>query len=127
MAVQAELKEKSRSDLSKLQKLPILNTCTQSEKLSEKEEKHLREVAEYEFYNSEEPRSGFMQKFVYGSTKHKETFVLFHGQKYHLPRFIARHIESCSSPIWGWKPDGTGRMQKTKSGVQSRFQMREVY
>jgi hypothetical protein len=29
--------------------------------------------------------------------------------------------------MWGWQPDGTGRMQKTLKGRKSRFQMREVY
>lgn len=119
--------EISKGDLTKLQKLPILDTCGSSAKMSEKEEKHLREVCDYEFYNLEDPTSGFMQKFTYGSTKQKETFVLFHGQKYKLPRFIARHIESRSVPIWRWKPDGNGLMRKEAAGVRTRFQMREVY
>lgn len=125
MVMQADLKEKSKSDLSKLQRLPIVNTCRSDSKISEREEKHLREIGEYEFMNIEEP--GLMQKFTYGDTRNKETFTLFHGGKYKVPRFIARHIESRSKPIWAWRPDGTGSMRKEQTGVNSRFQMREVF
>ena len=123
MVIQSELNEVSKADLSKLQKLPITDPYKQ--KMTDKEEKHLREMCEYEFMNLEEP--GLMQKFTYGNAKYKETFTLFHGQKYRLPRFVARHIDSRSTPMWTWQPDGTGRMQKMRVGEKSRFQMREVY
>lgn len=114
----------STIDLNKVQKLPILSS-NPSKKLSEKEEKHLRELCSYEFMNIEEP--GLIHKFTYGNSKNKYTFTLVHGGKYQLPRFIARHIESKATPLWGWKPDGNGHMQKSLKGYKSRFQMREIY
>jgi hypothetical protein len=109
----------------KLQKLPIIDPVNPNRKFSEKEEKHLREVVNYEFMNLEEP--GLGQKFSYGNASNKHTFEFEHGGKYLVPRFIARHVESRSTPIWGWQPDGTGSMQKTLKGRNSRFQMREVF
>jgi len=109
----------------KLQKLPIIDPVNPNRKFSEKEEKHLREVVLYEFMNLEEP--GLMQRFTYGNASHKHTFEFQHGGKYRVPRFIARHVESKSTPMWGWQPNGTGQMEKTMKGRNSRFQMREVY
>jgi len=90
-----------------------------------REEEFLREVCEYEFMNLEEP--GIMHKFPYGSSKNSHTFTLMHGGKYKLPRFIARHIESCSTPIWDWRPNGLGGLEKKYQGTKPRFQMRQVY
>ena len=73
--------------------LPILGKTPKNDK----EEKYLREICEFEFANLEEP--GLMHSFTYGSTKHKRRFTFLHGGKYHVPRFIARHIESCGKPI----------------------------
>ena len=109
----------------KFQKLPLYDPTNPSRKYTEKEEKHLREILTYEFMNREEP--GMMLKFTYGGSKNKHTFTFFHGGRYKVPRFIARHLESKASPIWGWMPDGSGRMQKTLKGSNPRFQMREVY
>jgi len=115
----------SKVDESKMQKLPIIDPSDPNKKLSEKEEKHLREMVNYEFFNLEEP--GLQQRFTYGNAHNKHTFVFDHGGKYTVPRFVARHIEAKSTPMWGWKPDGTGRMEKSLKGQKSRFQMREVY
>ncbi len=92
---------------------------------SEKEEKHLREICEFEFYNLEEP--GVMHKFSYGNTRLHHTFQMFHGGKYRVPRFLARHIESCSTPLWEWRPNGRGGMDKKKIGDKPRFRMSQVF
>lgn len=112
-----------KSKMDKMQNLPIV--MVGNRKISDKEEKHLREMGEYEFMNTEEP--GLMQKFTYGNTRNKHTFTFMHGGKYTIPRFIARYVESRSTPIWKWVPDGSGSMHKQMAGTVSRFQMREVY
>ena len=114
----AEIKEKT---IDKMKKLPIVGRQPKGEK----EEKILREMGEYEFYNLEEP--GLCLKFPYGNTTNKINFAFFHGEKYQIPRHVARHLESCTTPIWDWRPDGTGRMTKQKIGERPRFQMRQVY
>lgn len=111
-------------DPKKMKKLPIINRNEPSKKYTEKEENYLREICNYEFMNLEEP--GLRHKFSYGTVKNKQTFTLFHGGKYALPRFIARHIESCAKPNWKYRPDGMGSMQKVLEGWIPRFQMREV-
>jgi hypothetical protein len=68
-----------------------------------------------------------MQSFVYGDTRNKMTFKLFHGQKYELPRFVARHIESCGTPIYTYKPTGDGQLAKSPAGQKRRFMMRETF
>jgi len=85
----------------------------------------LREVCEYEFVNLKEP--GVFHKFPYGSTRKNHTFTLFHGGTYKLPRFIARHLESCATPMYEWRPDGLGKLIKKYTGNDPRFQMRQVY
>ena len=112
-------------DPKKMEKLPIINMENPSKKIDEKEEKYLRQTVTYEFMNLEEP--GVPHTFPYGNSKNRYTFTLLHGGRYKLPRFIARHIESRSTPIWKWMPDGTGSMIKSRMGVNQRFQMREVY
>lgn len=104
-----------------LASLPIIGITQRSEK----EEKHLREVVEFEFNNLEEP--GLTHKFVYGDTKRKATLEFWHGGKYRVPRFIARFLESRSLPIWEWRPDGSGKMVKKVCGNRPRFQMRESF
>lgn len=111
--------------LKKLQSLPIIDPANPSKKFSEKEEKWLREMSTYEFFNLEEP--GLMMKCTYGNTKNNTRLSFFHGGKYELPRFIARHVESKGTPIYKWRPDGQGGMHKEKIGVKSRFQLREVF
>lgn len=85
----------------------------------------LNEVITVEFYNLEEP--GVPVKFVYGDTKNPENHYLMHGGKYHLPRRVVQHVESRQTPIWGYKPDGHGRMQKNLEGYKSRFQCRQIF
>jgi len=108
-------------DEKKLESLPIVGEKPKTEK----EEKFLKEFAEFEFYNSEEP--GVETQFPYGSTKNNIVFLFQHGQKYRVPRHIARHVEKCSTPLYAWKPNGSGAMIKTKTGTKSRFQMRQVF
>ena len=104
-----------------IQNLPIIGR----QPSSEKEEKYLREVCEFEFSNLEEP--GLSNAFPYGNTKKQHKFVFFHGGKYKIPRFIARHVESCETPIWDWRPNGQGGMAKKQIGTKARFQMRQVF
>jgi len=104
-----------------LESLPIVGRQAKNEK----EEKYLREVCEYEFYNLEEP--GLSLKFPYGNTRTKHNFQFFHGAKYKVPRHVAMHVESRSTPMWDWRPDGTGKMVKQHIGTKPRFQMRQVY
>jgi len=111
----------SKRTLDELQKLPIIG----KKPANEKEEKYLREICEFEFMNLEEP--GLLHRFPYGNAQKHHTFTLFHGGKYKVPRFIARWIESRSTPIWDWRPDGTGGMEKKLMGQNPRFQMREVF
>lgn len=92
---------------------------------TEKEEKYLREVCEFEFYNIEEP--GLPINFPYGDTRKHHNFKFYHGSKYRIPRHVARHIEACATPLWDWRPDGTGKMTKQRVGEKSRFQMRHVF
>lgn len=122
--MQAVEQEKPQ-DMKKMQKLPLIDPANPSRKFNEKEEKWLREPVTYEFMNLEEP--GLMHSFSYGQAGNTMKFTLFHGGKYQVPRFIARHIESRSTPMWKWRPDGTGSMRKEQVGSKSRFQMREIF
>ena len=108
-------------NLEAIRKLPIVGDQPESAK----EEEFLREVCEYEFQNIEE--AGLMLTFPYGDGNKSHTFTFLHGAKYKLPRFLARHVESCSSPIWKWRPNGLGALEKQYEGRQPRFQMREVF
>ena len=119
MAVEEKL------DYKKLQNLPLFDPNDPSRKYKEAEEKVLRELVTYEFSNLEEP--GLILKFPYGKHGNKHVFTFMHGGQYTIPRFIARHVESKSTPIWQWRPNGMGGMEKKKVGTKSRFQMREVY
>lgn len=110
-----------KENIEKIKNLPIVGSPPQSVK----EEKFLREVCEFEFNNIEEP--GLSQQFTVGNTKNKFSFTLLHGGKYHLPRFIARHLENCTTPRWEWKPDGTGRLIKNLVGTTPRFQMKQTF
>lgn len=113
----------STKELSKneLEKLPIVGKVPSSEK----EEKYLKEMGEYEFYNLEEP--GLSIKFPYGNTTKKYNFQFFHGATYKVPRHVARHLETRTTPLWDWRPDGTGKMQKQMIGTKPRFQMRQIF
>jgi len=91
---------------------------------SESGKEYLKEERTYEFYNLEEP--GLSVKFSYGPTNSPKRYVFWHGQKYKVPVEVAEHIERSQTPIWAWRPDGTGSMVKQMSGWKPRFQMREV-
>jgi len=116
----SQVKNKQPS-IDKLQKLPIIG----KQPANEKEEKFLREVCEFEFMNIEEP--GLCHRFPYGNAKINHNFTLFHGGKYKLPRFIAQWIESRTTPIWDWRPDGLGGLNKKLIGQNPRFQMRQGF
>lgn len=118
----SKVKDVAKSkDTEFLASLPIVGKLPSSEK----EENYLREVCEYQFFNLEE--AGMEVKFPYGSTRKYHNFVFYHGQNYKVPRHVARHVESCSTPIWDWRPDGTGKMIKQRVGEKPRFQMRHVF
>lgn len=120
----AEIKEapsKQDTSIDKLKRLPIIG----EQPRSKKEEDYLREIEEYEFVNLEEP--GLSQRFSYGDSKFSHRFNLEHGGKYKLPRFVARHLESRTIPIWNWRPNGEGGMEKKEMGSQQRFQLRQVF
>jgi len=104
-----------------LQSLPIVGEKPKSEK----EEKYLREIQEFEFYNLEEP--GVTHTFSYGGGGKTHVFNFFHGGKYRLPRFIARHVEGASTPIWAWRPTGIGTMDKQNIGKKPRFRMTQSF
>jgi hypothetical protein len=53
--------------------------------------------------------------------------MFFHGTKYKIPRFLARHVESKGTPIWEWRPNGLGGMEKKNIGFKKRYTMTEVY
>lgn len=117
MAVSKEEAEKAKRYVN----LPIVGR----QPANEKEEKFLRELVEYEFFNTQEP--GVFMKFSYGTSKQQERFTLMHGASYLLPRFLARFLESRATPIYKWDADGTGRMVATPTGMDARFRLREVY
>ncbi len=112
---------KKTLEVKKLEEIPIQGEPP----VNEKEEKYLKEVAEYEFYNTEQP--GVPYKAPYGSTKKFANLYFEHGKRYKIPRHVARHVESCSTPINKWNADGSGAMTKTTVGKNSRFQMRPVF
>jgi len=94
--------------------------------LSEKKKNDwLEEEIYIEFYNLEEP--GVPLKFAFGSSKRPKTYTLIHGGKYHLPREVVNHIESRETPLYGYKPDGTGRQIRDLKGKKSRFQCRQIF
>jgi len=111
----------NNDDLKKLESLAILG----DKPTSEKEEKFLREVCEYQFQNIEEP--GISLRFIYGGTKNAVNLLMMHGGKYKFPRFLARHIENCCKPIYENQTDKNGISTAVKVGETPRFQMRQVY
>jgi len=91
----------------------------------ERHKEWLDEEIMIEFMNLEEP--GVPVKFTYGTTRKPETHTLLHGGKYRLKREIVNHIESRQTPIWGYKPNGLGQMEKHLKGHKSRFQCRQIF
>jgi hypothetical protein len=116
----SELKHKKISE-ENLSSLPIIG----DQPKNEKEEKFLREIGEFEFYNLEEP--GVCHPFTYGDTRKNHRFTMYHGEKYRVPRFIARHLESRSTPRYEWRPDEKGGLQKISVGTKPRFRMSQVF
>ena len=92
---------------------------------NEKEIARLKEIKTFEFYNIES--TGLSLKFSYGGTSNQETFDFLHGGKYKIPTHVARHVENCSTPIYEYVPDGSGKMKKKLMANKSRFQMREIF
>jgi len=115
----------NKKDEAKIKSLPVWDRKNPSRKIPEKEEKHLKEMSVYEFVNTEEP--GVLQEFSYGNTRNNMKFVLMHGGKYLLSRFVAQHINSRGTPIWDRRPNGMGQMEKTNAGSKPRFYLRESY
>lgn len=91
----------------------------------ERQKEWLDEDVLVEFFNLEEP--GVPLKFSYGPTNKTEKHTLIHGGKYRLKRGVVQHIESRQTPLWGYKPDGRGVMQKNLEGYKSRFQCRQIF
>ncbi len=105
-----------------VKRLPIVGRQPENEKEAE----YLNEVCEFEFYNLEQP--GLEIKFPYGSTNKRHTFTFAHGKRYSIPRHVARHVESCATPIkqFAHSPDGRSRSVQIV-GQKPRFQMRHIY
>ncbi len=104
-----------------IKNLPIVGKQPENEK----EEQFLRELVKCEFYNLEEP--GLAQKFPYGNTNNHRIFTFFHGGKYKIPRHLMRWVDTRSTPIWKWRPDGKGGLDKERVGDNPRFSMRQVF
>tara|TARA_R110002126_G_scaffold127479_1_gene269685 strand:+ start:50 stop:370 length:321 start_codon:yes stop_codon:yes gene_type:complete len=85
----------------------------------------LKEIIPFEFFNLEEP--GVPIKFSFGPTNKTKTYTMLHGGKYNYPREVVQHLESRQTPIWGYKPDGSGKSAKNLEGYRSRFQCRQLF
>ena len=83
------------------------------------------EDVEVEIYNIEEP--GAPINVVYGPANnlYKKTFL--HGGKYKIPKEIIKWLESRQVPLYKWRPDGTGAMQKTLIGYKQRFSCKGIF
>jgi len=114
-------KSQEKENIEFTRTLPIVG----KQPKNEKEEQFLREICEFEFLNIKEP--GVSHQFSYGNTKKNRNFTFNHGMSYQIPRFIARHLESCSTPLYEWRPDGLGKLIKKQVGNDPRFQLRQVY
>lgn len=87
-------------------------------------DKKKEETEMVEFYNIEEP--GHPITFSYGQAKRAKKYTLLHGGKYELPKEIINHLESRQTPMYDYRPNGTGKMVKMLTGYKSRFQCRTV-
>lgn len=121
-------KQKKSMEEKELMKLPIVGTQPKSPE----EEKYLKEICEFEFYNIENP--GMPVQFPYGDAKHRSDFAFEHGGRYRVPRHVARHLESCSTPKYEYRPvdtRGSANMQMKMQPVEvsriPRFQMRYIF
>jgi hypothetical protein len=96
--------------------------------VKDKKQRHkewMEEEVYFEFFNLEEP--GVPIKFSFGTTRNAEKHSLMHGGKYRKKRSVVQHLESRQTPLWGYKPDGRGQMQKDLEGYKSRFQCRQLF
>ena len=84
----------------------------------------LDERVSVQFYNIEEP--GTDAFFCYGPCECPKSFTLSHGEVKELNRADIRYIESRQTPIYAYKPDGSGKMKKKLMGWKPRFQCRQV-
>ncbi len=91
----------------------------------ERQKEWLKEMITFEFFNLEE--SGVPVTFSHGPTNDTKKYMLLHGGKYTYSRAHVQHLESRQTPIWGYKPNGDGRMEKTLKGYKSRFQCRQLF
>lgn len=85
----------------------------------------LAEDITFEFFNLEEP--GVPVNFAHGPTNDIKKYLMMHGGKYTESRSLVQHLESRQTPIWGFKPDGSGNLVKTLNGYKSRFQCRQLF
>lgn len=103
------------------------------DEVAEREDKHAFEAkkaavnddVEVEVYNIEEP--GAPIAVVHGPANNLFKKKFLHGGKYTLPRKIVKFIESRQRPIYKWKPDGSGIMQKQIIGYEQRFSCKQVF
>lgn len=91
----------------------------------QRKQEWLNEEILFEFFNLEEP--GVPITFAFGSSSKVITYKMLHGGKYTYPRKVIQHLESKQTPIWGYKPNGRGQMEKNLEGYKSRFQCRQLF
>ncbi len=84
----------------------------------------LEEKVNIQFYNIEEPGAGGF--FCYGGCRDPKTIELDHGEIRELTRGDVRYIESRQTPMYEYKPDGTGKRRKELIGWRPRFQCRQI-
>jgi len=88
------------------------------------EKKKEEKMVTIEFFNNESP--GVSIHFCFGDTKNWNRYRIMHGAKVTLPEAVVRHLESCSTPLYKYRPDGTGSMGKRLVGNTPRFSCRRV-
>ena len=91
----------------------------------DRKEEWLKEDITFEFFNLEE--ASVPITFSHGPTNNIKKYTLLHGGRYTYPRSLIQHVESRQTPMWGFKPDGHGRMVKALEGYKSRFQCRQLF
>ena len=86
---------------------------------------YLCEKVKIQFFNLDQP--GNSQHFMCGLCTDPDDFTLEHGQVYDLTRAHVRFVETRQTPIYAYKKLPDGRLQKTLTGYQPRFQCRPVW
>lgn len=90
-----------------------------------KSKKNIKEkLIKVEFLNVETPNLAL--KFCYGSTKRPQNYTLLHGGVYELPEEVIKHLESRGTPLYQYRPDGSGRLAKSIQGYKPRFVLRRL-